>query len=115
MQPYIYIPIILLWIIIFTTFRNQRRAVILRKIIERKRKTENTEMKELAERFIGKECLLYTFDGGRQYEGTVKEVTDGALLIEKDGAEEAVNLDFIIRIREYPKNKKGKKKSLVLD
>ena len=34
MQPYIYIPIILLWIVIFTTFRSQRRAIILRKIIE---------------------------------------------------------------------------------
>ena len=44
-----------------------------------------------------------------------KEVTEGAILIEKDGKIEAINLDFVIRIREYPRNKKGKKKSVVLD
>ena len=28
---------------------------------------------------------------------------------------EAINLDFVIRIREYPTDKKGKKKSIILD
>ncbi len=69
-------------------------------------------MKELAVRFIDKECLVSSFDGGRQYEGIIKEVTDGAILIEKDGKIEAINLDFVMRIREYPKNKKGKKNRL---
>ena len=72
-------------------------------------------MKELAKRFIDKECLISSFDGNHQYEGIIKEVTDGAILIEKDCKNEAVNLDFVIRIREYPKNKNGKKKSVVLD
>jgi len=43
----------------------------------------------------------------------IKEVTDGAILIENDGKIAAINLDFVIRIREYPKNKKGKKKLVV--
>ena len=72
-------------------------------------------MKELATRFIDKECVIYSFDGSHQYEGVIKEVTDGAILIEKDGRLEAINLDLVIRIREYPKNKNGKKKSVVLD
>ncbi len=71
-------------------------------------------MKELAERFIDKECLIYSFDG-HQLEGVIKEVANGAILVEKNGGLEAVNLDFIIRIREYPRNQKGKKKSVVLD
>ncbi len=71
-------------------------------------------MKALAERFIGKECLLYSFDG-HQLDGVVKEVTDGAILVEKSGGLEAINLDFVARIREFPRNKKGKKKSIVLD
>jgi len=45
----------------------------------------------------------------------IKEVTDGAILVEKAGKSEVINLDFVIRIREFPKNKKGKKKSVVLD
>ena len=72
-------------------------------------------MKELAKRFIDKECVIFSFDGNHQYEGIIKEVTDGAILVEKDGKTEAINLDFVIRIREYPRNKKGKKKSVVLD
>ena len=115
MSPSTYIPIIVLWIIIFITLRNRRSAVIIRKIIEKRKTGSNKEMKELALRFIDKECVISSFDGGRQYEGVIKEVTDGAILIEKDGRIEAINLDFVIRIREYPRKKNGKKKSVVLD
>ena len=72
-------------------------------------------MIELAKRFIDKKCLIYAFDSTHQYEGIIKEVTAGAILVEKDGKIEAINLDFVIRIRECPRNKKGKKKSVVLD
>lgn len=71
-------------------------------------------MTELAKRFIGKECIIYSFNGN-QYTGTVKEVSDGAIIVENGGSEEAINLDFIVRLREHPKNKDGKKKSVVLD
>jgi hypothetical protein len=70
-------------------------------------------MLELAKRFIEKECIIYTFNN--QVEGVIKEISGNALMIEKNGVLEAVNLDFVVRIREYPKNKKGKKKSVVLD
>ena len=72
-------------------------------------------MKELATRFIDKECVIYAFDSSHQYMGVIKEVTDGAILVEKDGKLEAINLDFVIRIREYPTNKKGKKKAVIWD
>ncbi len=72
-------------------------------------------MKELAKKFIDKECLISSFDGNHQYEGVIKEVSDGAILLEKDGKIEALNLDFILRIREFPRKKNGKKKSIVLD
>ena len=71
-------------------------------------------MKELAERFIEKECMIYTYNG--QLDAVIKEVTDGGLLIKRlDNTEEVVNLDFVIRIREYPRKKNGKKKDIVLD
>jgi hypothetical protein len=71
-------------------------------------------MKELALRFLEKDCVIYSFNN-QQFEGVIKEVTDGAILIEKDEKLEAINLDFVVRIREYPKNKKGKKVSVVID
>ena len=35
--------------------------------------------------------------------------------LEKNGKIEALNLDFVIRIREYPRKKNGKKKTVILD
>ena len=113
MNPSTYIPIIMLWIIIFIMLRNSKSA-IAKKIIKKRKMEGNTEMKELAKRFIDKECLIYSFNSN-QFEGVIKEVTEGAILVEKGGTVEALNLDFVIRIREFPKNKKGKKKSVVLD
>ena len=72
-------------------------------------------MKERAKRFVDKECVIYSFDSSRHFDGVIKEVTDTALLVEKDGKMEAINLEFVIRIREYPRNKNGKKKSVILD
>ena len=70
-------------------------------------------MLELAKRFIEKECIIYTFNN--QVVGIIKEIEGNALMIEKNGVFEAVNLDFVVRIREYPKKKNGKQKSVVLD
>ncbi len=109
-----YIPIIMLWIIIFILFRNRKLAIV-KKIMKKRKMEGHTEMKELAKKFIDKECLIYAFDSSHQFEGVIREVTDGAILVEKAGTVEAINLDFVIRIREFPKNKKGKKKSVVLD
>lgn len=113
MNPSTYIPIIVLWIIILVMLRNHK-TVIAKKIINKRKMGGNVEMKELAKKFIDKECLIYSFNSN-QFEGVIKEVTDGAVLVEKGGTTEAINLDFVIRIREYPRNKKGKKKSVVLD
>ena len=37
------------------------------------------------------------------------------LLIKKDGYLQAVNLEYVTRIREWPRKKNGKKKEIVLD
>jgi len=115
LNPSTYIPIIILWIIIFFVIFRNRRAVVARQIIKKRKLEGNAEMKELAKRYIDKECLISSFDSNHQFEGVIKEVSDSAILVEKNGTVEAINLDFVIRIREYPKNKKGKKKSVVLD
>lgn len=73
-------------------------------------------MKELAQKFIDKECLIYTIASGSDpVKGTLKEVTDDGLLIERDGNLQAVNLEFVTRIREWPRKKNGKKKDIILD
>ena len=110
-----YIPIIILWIMIFAMLLRRRKAAVAKRTVKKRKMEGNTEMKELAKRFVDKECIIASFDGNHQYEGVIKEVTDGAILLEKDGKIEALNLDFVMRIREYPRKKNGKKKSVVLD
>ncbi|MBQ8228014.1 MAG: hypothetical protein IJZ88_03275 [Clostridia bacterium] len=70
-------------------------------------------MYELAQKFLGKECIIYTFNS--QLSGTIKEVNESGILVEKSGSLEVINIDFVVRIREYPLNKNGKKKSVILD
>ncbi len=111
MNPAYYIPIAVMFLIIFWTMRSQKQMMV--KQLMKKRNSED-EMIEFAKRFIDKECLIYTFNGN-QIDGIIKEVADGALLVESKGTVEAVNIDFVMRIREYPKNKNGKKKSVILD
>ena len=113
MQFSSYIPILLL-IVIIIYIQNNQRVVITKKILNKRKSEELSEMIELAKRFIGKECLIYSFSN-QQFCGVITEISDSAILIEKNGQSEAVNLEFIVRIREYPRNKKGKKKSVVVD
>ena len=111
-----YMPIIMLWVILFIVIHQRKKSnemIVLNQIIKNTEK-ENTQMLELAKKFIGKECLIYAFNG-TQYTGIITEVSDNAILIDNNGQTEAINLAFIVRIREYPKDKKGKKKSVVLD
>ena len=98
-----FMPIWLLLLVIIPAQNRKKRTVIANKILNKE--LENKEMFELAKRFIEKECIIYTFDGN-QHIGKIKEVTEGAMLIEKRGVTEAVNLSFVVKIKEIVKCKK---------
>ena len=105
-------------LVIIPWIMRQRRLAAVRHILNQKKQNkENSEMKELAKRLIGEGCIIYTItsnDGSVQ--GVIKEIDDGGLVIEKKTGElEIVNLDFVTRIREYPRKKNGRKKGVVLD
>lgn len=105
-------------LVIIPWIMRQRRLAAVRHILNQKKQNkENSEMKELAKRLIGEECIIYTItsnDGSVQ--GVIKKIDDGGMVIEKKTGElEIVNLDFVTRIREYPRKKNGRKKGVVLD
>ena len=115
MEPTYYIPIFFMFFILWITRRREEQEAKIH-ILKRKKqrnKGDNT-MIELAKKMIGKECLIYTFNG-TQLTGTVAEVEGSALMLDNGKEREIVNLDYVMRIREYPKKKNGKKKSVVLD
>ena len=114
---YLILLALFLLVIIPWIMRQMRLAAVRHILNQKKQNKENSEMKELAKRFIGEECIIYTItsnDGSVQ--GVIKEIDDGGMVIEKKTGElEIVNLDFVTRIREYPRKKNGRKKGVVLD
>ena len=109
--------LIILFLVIFPLFARRKRAAVRHFLNRKKQNKESNEMKELAKRLIGEDCIIYTITSeSGSIQGVLKEVEDGGLVIEKTtGETEIVNLDFVTRIREYPRKKNGKKKSIVVD
>lgn len=109
-----YTSIFLILFVILISNREKAKKAFVKKAILSKNHKEKEYMLELAKTFIGKECMVYTLNS-EQLTGVIKEVSEGAILIEKNENRQIVNLDYIIRIREYPRDKKGKKKSVIFD
>ena len=97
-----YIAILMMFLILFMNKREENR--LLNHIIQKKRKGNGNVMLALAKRLIEKDVVIYTYN--TQLTGVIKEVTEGALLIEKRGVTAAVNLNFVVKIKEIVKCKK---------
>lgn len=78
-------------------------------ILQRK-KERGFVMAGIVENYIDKECIIYTMNS--QVSGFIKEVKDGWIVVDTGNDKDIINLQYVIRIREYPKNKKGKKKTV---
>ena len=111
-MEYYVILIALFLLVIIPAVRRRRRIAAIGHILNRKKQNKEIEfMKELAQKFIGKECLIYTIaSDSSAVKGTIKEITDNGLSIECDGNLQAINLEFVTRICEWPRKKNGKKK-----
>lgn len=113
MNSHYSLAFIAMFLIVFAIMQRRKRKIAVIINHRKKNKTKETlKMKELAQKFIGKECLVYTVASeSSSVSGVIKEVTENGLLIEKDGNMQAVNLEYVTRIREWPRNAKGKKKT----
>lgn len=106
---------LLLFVVIIPWIRRKKTAAAVKHILNNKKNNkEKSAMKELASQFIGKECLIYTLNSSDSLvKGIIKQVSDGGIIVEKKDGIEAINLDYITRIREWPRNSKGKKKQVL--
>ena len=116
-NTYLILLAVFLLVIIPWITRRRKLAAVRHILNQKKQNKENREMKELARRFIGEACIIYTITSNDDsVQGVIKEIDDGGMGIEKKTGElEIVNLDFVTRIREYPRKKNGRKKGVVLD
>ncbi len=69
---------------------------------------------EMMKRFIDKEVIITTLHNDYStLEGFVREVNENWLVIETaNKGLDMVNIEYIIRIREYPRKPNGKKKTI---
>ena len=113
MNPALYLLLFLPLLLVLLQRRQTERVVRLHQI-RIKRGRGNRKMTELIKRYIGCDCLIYTMNGSN-LSGVITEMADGWISVDNGTGIEAVNLDYIVRIRNYPTNKQGKRKSFVTD
>lgn len=110
----------IIFFMLIVIFISARESNILATIaLRRKKKGRNRQnMNELVLKYIGKKCIISTMSNslGGSVTGIIKSVNDSWLEVEaQNGQTEIINSEYIIRIKEYPVNKKGKEKKIVLE
>ena len=108
-----FIIFLLLFVIPAMRARRRRRIRTAKRNRIKRRKGVNT-MNEMIKEYIGKEVIV-TDGYSTGVVGVVVRVEENWLeLEEKNGNKQIVNTDYISRIKEYPRNKNGKKKAVVV-
>ena len=107
---------VIFFIVIFLLYltRKRRKKYIAKRLNKRNRVINNREkgriiMKELVERFVGKDVYVKLLEGTA--DGVIREVTDRGIVLENKGGMQIVNLDYIVKVREYP-YKNGKRATI---
>ncbi|MBQ5316521.1 MAG: hypothetical protein J6I96_03100 [Oscillospiraceae bacterium] len=107
-----YFIFLLLFILILAS-RKKKRRMTAAAFIKNRRKKGKKIMGEILNAFIGKEVVIYTInDQSSMVSGVVESVTDNWVTVRAFDSEErqVVNLEYVMRVREYPRDKNGKRK-----
>ena len=71
-------------------------------------------MNELIKSYIGKEVIIWA-GSSSGVTGTLTKIEENWVEVEdKDGNKQILNTDYISRVQEYPRNKNGKKKAVIV-
>ena len=98
-------------LLMLAALQRQRRKKIAAVCRMKRKRKEQRIMLEMLERFIGKECIIYALES--QMSGTIRELRDGWIIVENSKGTEALNAEYVTRVREYPRKKNGKKASII--
>ena len=104
--------VIIIFCIVLPSIRSRNAAAYHH--IRKKRRKEVSVMNKIVMDYVGKECLIYTINNA-YVEGVIESAEDGWIVVRsfKGNTTEAVNVEYITRIKEYPRDKNGKRKSVV--
>ncbi len=109
-----YFWVFIIFIVLFCRRRKHRRVSAAAVI--RRRKQEAKVMEEMIRSYIGKEVIIYTLSGEGHIDGVLESAQDGWATVTgfDSGERQSVNLEYVVRVREYPHDKNGKRK-LIFD
>lgn len=96
MSP-MYSSFVALWLILLVM--QQQKKKVRRVCRIRRRKRGRISMNELVQRFIGKQCQIYT-ENGSTLLGVVETVEGNWVSVRTKAGTELVNLDYVSRIKE---------------
>jgi hypothetical protein len=113
------------WLVLLIAFavieprRAARLSLALQNIKKRREKGESS-VNEALQSFVGRECIIKTLNYSNSTVIGIVTAVDGCWMTVKTGkaGEENINMinaEHITRIREYPRDKQGRKKSFFID
>lgn len=71
-------------------------------------------MNELISGFVGKDCIVYiSASSGTSINSVITSLNENWITVRASGIDEVINLDYVIRVKEYPVGKNGKRKKIV--
>ena len=91
----------------------QHRQVMVSKRNRIKRRKGENAMNELVKGYIGKEVIIWAGNSSG-INGTITKIEENWIEIEDKYGTQILNTDYISRIQEYPRNKNGNKKAVVV-
>ena len=107
---YLFLMLIILYLQGEGGIRDAAKRIMKKGKINNSQRSAGKIMRELAERFIGKDVYINLLDG--RADGVIKEVTGNGIVLENKNGVQVVNLDYVVKLREYPNNKKGKRSTI---
>lgn len=114
MQPWFWwiLIFILLFVIPAKRAWQHRQAMVSKRNRVKRRKGEST-MNELIRSYIGKEVIIWA-SSSSGVTGTLTKIEENWVELEDKYGTQILNTDYISRIQEYPRNKNGRKKTVIV-
>ena len=110
---YVFLPLFLVLFTLYQTNKKKKQLSAL-KIIKTHKRKGGFNMSETVKRFVGKECIITTMN--ETVTGVIESVEDNWIVVAtgKNATNtEIISIDYISRLREYPRTKNGNKKMIV--
>jgi len=103
----------IIWLTMKSTKKKRQRNIL--KIRRLHKKKGGVTMSEVIKRFVDKECIITTMN--ETVTGIITAVEENWIVVSPAGNPEAgadiISLDYISRIREYPRKKNGKRRTVI--